>query len=628
MDVWNQIYFTPHSLGRFPVLFFSILVSVYLLLHPARSVQSITAGLYFVFSSLFHFGFFFAYSVNHPIGAYGYYLTALSPIGVSILVQFAYFFPRDHLPKERKIIGWITFTLSILSCLDYFYFAHISGVGAFTFGYGSFYISRSVPFLIIGFYFWSIFIFIRKTMYHSKTYHASHKATFSYILYPGGKEALSCRNFAILNLLELLNTSILTSGLLFRAFPYIQFLTLMNIVFFIITSLYVVLFLKYLVGSIPITFKVIHFSLVSNLLLCIIAGNILTIFADQSFHTLRLEQIFRVFPYLNTQNLQDLGEIKENTEFIVHFPKEGSHKILFQNPNLSIPQNLNLWSQYPGLMEYDSKPVYINFEKLKLHVNEEFYLRVSNTNLQFYPVLHNNELYGVVFNFLDYRKYIHPQIKSLFPLYIFVLLLNFLLLPFYLSKNFSEPFQEILSGIYQSKEILLLPPTKNTPKDELDVLRETIFQLRDAIENKEINRKENLEGEEKREDEEDSPANEIILKESTIQKIKMVETYLKENFSYELSREGLASMVNLSPGRLGKYFKLSTGKKISEYTNQLRIEKAKLLLSESQKTVIEIAFEVGFESLRTFNRVFFSEIGMNPGQFRQKISDNLKPGSS
>ncbi|NBU98310.1 MAG: AraC family transcriptional regulator, partial [Spirochaetia bacterium] len=111
---------------------------------------------------------------------------------------------------------------------------------------------------------------------------------------------------------------------------------------------------------------------------------------------------------------------------------------------------------------------------------------------------------------------------------------------------------------------------------------------------------------------------EFILKESTIQKIKLVEKYLRENFTYELSREGLASMVNLSPGRLGKYFKMSTGVKMSEYTNRLRIEKAKLLLSETQKTVLEIAYEVGYESLRTFNRVFFEVVGMNPGQFRQK----------
>ncbi len=257
---WTQsIYLSVYSLGRFPVFLFSIIIAFYLLFHPARSIQSITAGVYFLFASLFHFGFLFAHSVNHPFGAYGYYLTALSPFGIAILIQFAYIFPRDYLIKERKIVLWITAIISLIAILDYSYFAYTSGVGAFTAGYGSYYISKLVPYSSVAFYLWSIFIFIRKTIYHSRTFHAENKKSFSYLFSPGGKEAITSRNFALLNLLELINTSILTSGLLFRMFPYIHFLTLMNISFFAINTFYVILFLRYLSGSTPISFKIINF---------------------------------------------------------------------------------------------------------------------------------------------------------------------------------------------------------------------------------------------------------------------------------------------------------------------------------------------------------------------------------
>ncbi|HNC00953.1 MAG TPA: AraC family transcriptional regulator, partial [Leptospiraceae bacterium] len=604
-----------YSLGRFPVFLFSIIIAFYLLFHPARSIQSITAGVYFLFASLFHFGFLFAHSVNHPFGAYGYYLTALSPFGIAILIQFAYIFPRDYLIKERKIVLWITAIISLIAILDYSYFAYTSGVGAFTAGYGSYYISKLVPYSSVAFYLWSIFIFIRKTIYHSRTFHAENKKSFSYLFSPGGKEAITSRNFALLNLLELINTSILTSGLLFRMFPYIHFLTLMNISFFAINTFYVILFLRYLSGSTPISFKIINFGLLSSLILTIFAGNIQTIYAEKNFHSIRLKEIETILL------LKDLNELPsndalENVEMILHLRENGS-EIIYQKSDLNIPDKLNLWEKTPGLIEYNQKPEYPNFSDLEKKEKEEFYLRLDSKNIQFYSVHYKGEWYGIGFNFLQYRKWIHPQILSLFSLYFLCLVINFLLLPLNLAKNFSQPLEEILSGLYEKTEMLLLPSRKNV-KNELEILNETLLHIKEDIEQKEILQKEYNDLKEKLDETEDPKTKEGPLKDNTIQKVKTVEEYLKENYNYELSREGLASMVNLSPGRLGKYFKLSTGLKISEYINQLRVDRAKSLLIETNKTVIEIAFEVGFESLRTFNRVFFSEMQMNPGQFRQK----------
>ncbi|HNF28337.1 MAG TPA: hypothetical protein PKV80_27985, partial [Leptospiraceae bacterium] len=172
MTVIENIYFSANSLGRLPVLIYSTIIALYLLLHPARSVQSRTAGVYFLFASAFHFGFFWAHSVCHPVGALGYYLTALSPLGIAVLLQFAYLFPKDSMQKERKAALTVSSLISISAAIDYFYSASVSPVKIFSSGYGSTYISRAVPFVNAFLYFWIIIVFIRKTLYHSRTFHA------------------------------------------------------------------------------------------------------------------------------------------------------------------------------------------------------------------------------------------------------------------------------------------------------------------------------------------------------------------------------------------------------------------------------------------------------------------------
>ncbi|MBN2039338.1 MAG: helix-turn-helix domain-containing protein [Spirochaetes bacterium] len=96
--------------------------------------------------------------------------------------------------------------------------------------------------------------------------------------------------------------------------------------------------------------------------------------------------------------------------------------------------------------------------------------------------------------------------------------------------------------------------------------------------------------------------------------------YLQENFTDDISREGLAAALNISPDYLGRLFKQYIGKTMNEYINELRINRAADLLRRSNKSVTEIAFESGFESLATFYRVFQKITGMTPTAFQEKQS--------
>ncbi len=106
------------------------------------------------------------------------------------------------------------------------------------------------------------------------------------------------------------------------------------------------------------------------------------------------------------------------------------------------------------------------------------------------------------------------------------------------------------------------------------------------------------------------------LSESTVEKIQRAVLYIHDNFMHDISREGLAAHLDINADHLGKAFRSYTGRKMNEYINELRIKRAALMLKESDEPVIQIAFAVGFESLRTFNRSFLKVMGVTPTVYR------------
>jgi len=105
------------------------------------------------------------------------------------------------------------------------------------------------------------------------------------------------------------------------------------------------------------------------------------------------------------------------------------------------------------------------------------------------------------------------------------------------------------------------------------------------------------------------------------EKIQKALDYIHENYAYEISREGLASHIGLHHDNLGRYFKLYHGKKMNDYINELRIKEAARKLQETDDKIIDIAFSVGFGSLRTFNKAFREIMKISPAYYRKKRSE-------
>lgn len=78
--------------------------------------------------------------------------------------------------------------------------------------------------------------------------------------------------------------------------------------------------------------------------------------------------------------------------------------------------------------------------------------------------------------------------------------------------------------------------------------------------------------------------------------------------------------MNTSTFYFCKIFRKVTGLNFTDYLSRLRIEKAKNLLLNPNLRISEIAYEVGFQSLTHFNRVFKKIVGQSPTSYRSQLA--------
>ena len=93
--------------------------------------------------------------------------------------------------------------------------------------------------------------------------------------------------------------------------------------------------------------------------------------------------------------------------------------------------------------------------------------------------------------------------------------------------------------------------------------------------------------------------------------------HLNENYRNEITLDGLSAIFFLSKVSLCARFKQFMNCSIMQYLFQIRLSKAKELLSSTDKSIETIAFECGFSSANYFSLAFKKEIGLSPLHYRQ-----------
>jgi len=98
--------------------------------------------------------------------------------------------------------------------------------------------------------------------------------------------------------------------------------------------------------------------------------------------------------------------------------------------------------------------------------------------------------------------------------------------------------------------------------------------------------------------------------------INNVFRYVAENFEKEISLSEATAVANMQKAAFCRYFKRKTKKTFTQFVNETRIMHAQKLLAETDKTVIEVAFECGYENTSYFNRQFKLCCKTSPMAFR------------
>ncbi len=99
--------------------------------------------------------------------------------------------------------------------------------------------------------------------------------------------------------------------------------------------------------------------------------------------------------------------------------------------------------------------------------------------------------------------------------------------------------------------------------------------------------------------------------------------FIESNYTKECTLRKLAAKISYHEVYLSRYFKKCTGLTFSDYVNRYRVNEGAYLLKNTQKKILDIAFECGFDSLRSFNRNFKAIMGETPNEHR---TDRKKVG--
>lgn len=115
-----------------------------------------------------------------------------------------------------------------------------------------------------------------------------------------------------------------------------------------------------------------------------------------------------------------------------------------------------------------------------------------------------------------------------------------------------------------------------------------------------------------------------IRSEEILVKLDQIFRFVEQKYTERITLEEVSAAMGYSQFYFTKFFKKNTGKTFMTFLNDYRIDKAKWLLVKTSLSVSEIISEVGFESDKTFYRLFKLSMEMAPLDYRKKMQPNME----
>ena len=104
---------------------------------------------------------------------------------------------------------------------------------------------------------------------------------------------------------------------------------------------------------------------------------------------------------------------------------------------------------------------------------------------------------------------------------------------------------------------------------------------------------------------------------SDSRRVLKVKDYISKNYMNEIRLNDVASLAGMSPSAFSRFFKLHTGRNLSDYIIDMRLGYASRMLVDSTHSIAEIGYGCGFNNLSNFNRIFKKKKGCSPSEFRE-----------
>lgn len=105
----------------------------------------------------------------------------------------------------------------------------------------------------------------------------------------------------------------------------------------------------------------------------------------------------------------------------------------------------------------------------------------------------------------------------------------------------------------------------------------------------------------------------------TNERMNKVMQYVFDNYLQPIQLKKIASIANMTEPAFCRYFKANTKKSFTKFIQELRINHACKLLSETEKSIAIICYESGFNNVSNFNRYFKQQMKLTPLAYRTKI---------
>jgi len=112
---------------------------------------------------------------------------------------------------------------------------------------------------------------------------------------------------------------------------------------------------------------------------------------------------------------------------------------------------------------------------------------------------------------------------------------------------------------------------------------------------------------------------EVSSQKETLLRLDKVFQYINENYQDRIDLNDITKTAGLSKYYFTRFFKENVGVTFIDYLNSFRVAKSEWLLLNSDEPVIEIAYKCGFNSVKTFNRVFKNLKGASPVAYKKTI---------